>query len=415
MAAHRWPPPPSPTALPTTTTTPALCVVGREPVFNSIVLSLLQSNHVPPGSIVDAGAHKGTESCLYAMSSPSRVVHAVEPMRRNLVHIADALASQISNIRPIQAGLGFHEEIIVPSKGMRNLGQMYTPERTKRTYRLTKARRAGRDLENRSDWSNVGFHVRQLDSLFKREWGGETLGFAHFDVEGMELDVLRGSVHTLQRDLPVFTTELFVHANHTYSRELLRYTHRLGYSSFLVDEVCGERMDCRNIIHWPPSTRWRPIFGGATSLVFGAAVKKLIHINESSVLDHAFPCCAQGGACCRTRRAGGISTVTTTWNDSAPLHGAENASESVQWPRPRSSPKAALSPASPTLLLHGATACCSEHQVKRWLKWTHRSAKSGSTSAQSVTYVRDTANRFTKTGTRHGRRATRSRRQSQRG
>lgn len=41
--------------------------------------------------------------------------------------------------------------------------------------------------------------VRSLDSLFSDEWVNETLGFAHLDVEQMELRVLRGGARTIRR------------------------------------------------------------------------------------------------------------------------------------------------------------------------------------------------------------------------
>ena len=66
-----------------------------------------------------------------------------------------------------------------------------------------------------------------------------------------------GEVYSIlfRRDLPVFTTELFVHANQTFSTELLRFVHQMDYDSFIVEEVCGLRMDCRNLIHIPRQRR----------------------------------------------------------------------------------------------------------------------------------------------------------------
>ena len=55
----------------------------------------------------------------------------------------------------------------------------------------------------------------------------------------------------LARDRPLLTTELHVWDNATFSAELLRFTHALGYDAFLVDETCGTRADCRNVIHVP--------------------------------------------------------------------------------------------------------------------------------------------------------------------
>ena len=49
-----------------------------------------------------------------------------------------------------------------------------------------------------------------VDQLFATQWN-ERLGFAHWDTEGNELDILRGAVGTLRRDAPIFTVEIVVH------------------------------------------------------------------------------------------------------------------------------------------------------------------------------------------------------------
>ena len=49
-----------------------------------------------------------------------------------------------------------------------------------------------------------------VDQLFATQWN-ERLGFAHWDTEGNDLDILRGAVGTLRRDAPIFTVEIVVH------------------------------------------------------------------------------------------------------------------------------------------------------------------------------------------------------------
>ena len=260
------------------------------------MVTLLQANHLPNGSIIDAGAHTGTESCLYAKAAPSRIVHAVEPMFTNVKHIANRVAPNFANVVPIQAGLGAFEETIVPSSGMLGVGQMFTLQRVKRRQPRIERAPSSRSLETRSGWSRTSFVVRRIDSLFANEWRGETLGFAHLDVEGFELDVLRGAVATVRRDLPVVATELFVHANHSYSGALLAFMDELGYDSYLIDEVCAYRMDCRNLIHWPRARRG--VLEHAAAMSLARASYRLFPVNARSVLNYAFPCCATGGACC---------------------------------------------------------------------------------------------------------------------
>ena len=221
---------------------PTPCAVRKEPIFNSILVALLQSELLPNGSVIDAGAHTGTESCLYARAAPARVVHAIEPLYTNLVHIATTHAARWRNIRPIQAGLGAREETVQPSSGMHAVGQMFTPEKVRRRREHSATAAAPlRNLERRAQWSRTQFVVRRLDALFAGEFAGESLALAHLDVEGSELDVIRGGASTLRRDLPIVATELFVHANPAYSVALLALLHDLEYDSFLVEEVCVAR------------------------------------------------------------------------------------------------------------------------------------------------------------------------------
>ena len=58
-----------------------------------------------------------------------------------------------------------------------------------------------------------GFPLFTLDGLFSKggAWAGETLAFAHLDVEGLEELVVEGTRRTIARDHPVLTVEVTVH------------------------------------------------------------------------------------------------------------------------------------------------------------------------------------------------------------
>ena len=63
---------------------PGACPALSETLFRAIVGGLFLEARVPNGSIIDAGAHMGFESCYYAGMSPLRTVHAVEPLSSNV-------------------------------------------------------------------------------------------------------------------------------------------------------------------------------------------------------------------------------------------------------------------------------------------------------------------------------------------
>eukprot|EP00966_Prymnesium_polylepis_P179299 4151271-Prymnesium_polylepis.1 len=94
---------------------------------------------------------------------------------------------------------------------------------------------------------------QRLDDLFETgAWSGEGLSFGHFDAEGSEMGVLQGGRRTILRDRPVFTVELHVHEDPNFTMKLLRYiAEDLDYDAFIIDELCGMKRDCRNLICIP--------------------------------------------------------------------------------------------------------------------------------------------------------------------
>ena len=78
------------------------------------------------------------------------------------------------------------------------------------------------------------FRIETIDNLFFDK--NETLAFAHLDVEGLELEVLKGGKKTIDAWKPIFTTELRVHKDPEFSRALIDYINDLGYDRYATDE-----------------------------------------------------------------------------------------------------------------------------------------------------------------------------------
>ena len=79
------------------------------------------------------------------------------------------------------------------------------------------------------------FPLYTIDSLFYEK--GRKLAFAHLDVEGLELDVLKGAVQTMRQSRPIFTTEVRVHKDVAYTDALMDFIFDLGYDSYVINEV----------------------------------------------------------------------------------------------------------------------------------------------------------------------------------
>ena len=88
----------------------AACRSPHEPLLVRLTAHIL-TNVVGAGSVVDCGAQKGGETCLYARTSPWRTVHAVEPLPANVLRIMQ-LARSSPNIQPLHGGLGSSDRTV---------------------------------------------------------------------------------------------------------------------------------------------------------------------------------------------------------------------------------------------------------------------------------------------------------------
>lgn len=234
----------------------ALCTkdavrVSEEIAMRRLMHGVLVAEIAPNGSIVDAGANSGEESCLLASWQPRRLVHAIDPSVSNVQHIRTEYATRLPNLRPDVAGLGeryFQLSSTLDNGGVGDKAGFQQLSSFETQSALTQARK--------SSHTSSGVFVHRLDYLLRNAWRGERLGFLHLDVEGEELKVLKGGVHGLMRDRPIFTTEVVLggHAGGMTTQgaqALLGYTASLGYATYMIEEACGLPLGCRNLINVP--------------------------------------------------------------------------------------------------------------------------------------------------------------------
>lgn len=257
---------------------------NTEVIFNAIIAGLFNEKRVPPGSIIDAGALTGEWACWYAGLDRTRTVHGLDPLKFNVQRAESMYGAGAPNLRMHVGGLGDRPSVYDPG-ARKHRGQMTLSQRAVKqngTYPST----------------NTSFTIYTLDGLFAPEglFGNEQLGFAHIDVEGFELRVIRGAAAVLLRDRPLITFEAHVHQNISYTRELLSVLAASGYDTYLVEEPCGIRADCRNFIGFPRSRQKE--FAGSYTLMHAFASLTLQRASVENIDKLAFPCCAPGAACC---------------------------------------------------------------------------------------------------------------------
>ncbi len=163
---------------------------------------------------VDIGAHIGTYAIH--LSSHFNEVHAFEAMPLTYYNLCGSIAlNNKNNIRPHNIALG----------NLQNNGQ------TKKLYQFT-SDGGGTTLDD-NVLNHMGqptvihqVQVRSLDS-----YGLTNVGFMKIDVEGWEIEVLKGSVNTLfSSGWPQFIFEAWSDAWYeTKKKELFTFIESMGY------------------------------------------------------------------------------------------------------------------------------------------------------------------------------------------
>ena len=209
------------------------------------------------------------------------MVHAVEPLARNIETIR---RRALSNVRAVHGSLGNTSCYIVPRRGPNAAGQMFNPHRIHHTVTNVSAAQGV--------FRSSMFRQYTLDELLRTEH----TALIHLDVEGTELQALQGGEALLARDRPVVTTEVTVHQDQELSRAVLSHMAARGYDSYLVEDVCGGRMDCRNVIHLPRHRAASLMQAPAAGIA--RAAHRLLAVDATNVTQYAYPCCVRGGECC---------------------------------------------------------------------------------------------------------------------
>lgn len=273
------------------------CLKGyHERIFNSIIGGLFVEHLVGPGSLLDAGANTGVLSCYLASLAPDRLVHSIEPLHENVVHIRERYGN-LTNIRVIHGGLGKQEEELSFAEGASEQAKADVEGAQVNANWFSKLRSRQRRPDGALPPVSVGpmvslaigherarnvLRVHSIDSLFfdhGARFAKERLAFATIDVEGSESDVVLGAVETIKRDLPILALELFVDSRDEAA--MLRLTESLGYDAFVVDETCGFNLDCRNALFLPRARMTQ--FYDSHTLDLATASGRLKAVNSTTI------------------------------------------------------------------------------------------------------------------------------------
>lgn len=199
-----------------------------ERTLSALTLALFQEKWLLDGDILDVGANDGSWSCMYACFDRKRTVYAVDPDPQ---HQAQISRCSYPNVKAMNFALSNESGVLEFNRNNRDFVDM---------------RNEGKKLHSK----NI-VRIESLDNLFLNIWKAKP-AFMHIDVEGHELKVLQGARKIIDLYHPVLTVEVHVEDNQAFTRNLVAYlAEDLRYRCFLVNELCGYKGDCRNLLCFP--------------------------------------------------------------------------------------------------------------------------------------------------------------------
>jgi|CXWL01.1.fsa_nt_gi FkbM family methyltransferase len=166
--------------------------------YESTFLELLQRFHRPGGVIIDGGANIGNHTLYFAKVVGAEVI-AFEPEPHNASCLAINLA-----LNGISDRVQLHKHGLGQTSGMITLQMNVQSNFGSFTTKLN----SNQNSDQIADTMQVNVPVRSLDAVFGTK-SGKIISILKLDVEGMELDVLRGAKELIRSSLPVIAVECF--------------------------------------------------------------------------------------------------------------------------------------------------------------------------------------------------------------
>tara|TARA_R110000803_G_scaffold185157_3_gene247509 strand:- start:184 stop:1185 length:1002 start_codon:yes stop_codon:yes gene_type:complete len=173
------------------------------------------------GCIIDAGAYIGDSFMTLARKYKDRKFYMIEPSNKNADFIEKIKSDNVKVIRKI---LGDKKRKYISDN-------VNAPNST---Y-----------IE-----SSTGEESVRVDDIIN-----EPVAIMHYDVEGMELEVVLGSMRLIETYKPIIITEsLGIYENK--NRQIINKLTKLNYATFVVNENCAafdifDKTKCRNYVFIP--------------------------------------------------------------------------------------------------------------------------------------------------------------------
>lgn len=162
-----------------------------------VFINLIQKENV----IFDIGANTGIYSVLSSIVMDQSVVYSFEPYPVNYIRLNENITLNArKNIQTVQKAVGAEKTSIVftvPAEDMISDTSSVLESFSKSTY------------EGRIKWKSIEVEQVTVDD-FCIENDINRVDLMKIDVEGYEMDVLRGALKTIQKDRPIILLESFL-------------------------------------------------------------------------------------------------------------------------------------------------------------------------------------------------------------
>ena len=203
----------------------------KEKHYRKLINYLITTNVIDKDkNFIDLGAWIGDNTIPWAKKI-NGIVYAIDPSKENVDYInKNKSLNNLNNVIIIHSAISDKDEFIYTSDNINH---------------------ASFTNENKDNTTST--QATSLDNLYNNK-NIDNIGFMHLDVEGMEYKVLQGSKLIINTFKPILTYE--VHLSHEGELEIIRnFLNDMGYTSYMIGEVCGGDNTCRNIVAFPNTVK----------------------------------------------------------------------------------------------------------------------------------------------------------------
>ena len=181
------------------------------------------------GTIIDIGANIGYYSLIYSLIRPKSEIHSFEPSKLNFSYL-NYHALQRNNI--ITYNFGLHYENDVSNLSFPSSLQNPSINKARDNTGLLSIFGSDNDFSEKIKLTTLD------ENVFNKQKPIKNIEFIKFDIEGNELNALKGSSETIKFFNPTLEIEVNEHAlkmAESTPKQLISYVKSLGYNYYIYN------------------------------------------------------------------------------------------------------------------------------------------------------------------------------------